>query len=121
MTTYNIEQAQFQKHDIPTRLKHLAAHLNKIKLVSTETTQPDEAKSLIRESQYFIEWTAPEMEIDIAVELVDLARALSRWKLNWESIWCDSAALTQVAIEAESWSQRVSQMSENFNQPALSE
>jgi hypothetical protein len=68
-------------------------------------------------NQYFIEWTAPEMDIDAAAELVDLERILSKWKLNWENIWSDTTLRTQVAKEAESWSQRVLDMSGLLNEP----
>ncbi|MDF5731566.1 MAG: hypothetical protein PUP92_27055 [Rhizonema sp. PD38] len=51
------------------------------------------------------------MDIDAAAELVDLMRALSRWKLNWENICSDTIARTQVTQEAKSWSQRVLSMS----------
>ena len=89
----------------------MAIHLAKINSLLSETTQYDEAIRLIRESQYFIEWTAPYMDIDLAAELVDLGRALSRWKLNWENIWSDTAARTQVAQEVNSLSQQVLSMS----------
>ncbi|MDF5718872.1 MAG: hypothetical protein PUP93_34655 [Rhizonema sp. NSF051] len=111
MTTERIDRVQFVQNNIPTRLKNLAAHLTEINLLSRETEQPFVAIRLIRESQYFIEWTAPEMDIDTAAELVDLMRALSRWKLNWENICSDTIAWTQVTQEAKSWSQRVLSMS----------
>ncbi|MUG93265.1 hypothetical protein F7734_12825 [Scytonema sp. UIC 10036] len=120
MTTISIDRVQFVQNDIPTRLHNLAAHLTKINLLSTETTQPDEAIRLIRESQYFIEWTAREMDIDTAAELVDLMRVLSGWKLNWESTWSDATARNQVTVQASSWSQRVLEMSGKLNEPAAS-
>ncbi|MBD2435165.1 MULTISPECIES: hypothetical protein [Fischerella] len=111
MTDLTKKQERFLQDDIPTRLGHLAANLARIKSFSDEQTHPDFAVNLIRESQYFIEWTAPQMDIDTAAELVDLGRTLSRWKLNWEKIWSDAAALSQVKGEVASWSQRVLDMS----------
>ncbi|TBR56648.1 hypothetical protein B4U84_28825 [Westiellopsis prolifica IICB1] len=116
MTDWTKKQERFLQDDIPTRLGHLATNLARIKSFSDEQTHPDFAVSLIRESQYFIEWTAPQMDIDTAAELVDLGRTLSRWKLNWEKIWSDTTALSQVKAEVGSWSQRVLDMSGLLNE-----
>jgi hypothetical protein len=50
--------------DIPTCLRTLGTHLAKIQSFSIDSTDYNFVINLIRESQYFIEWTAPEMDID---------------------------------------------------------
>ena len=107
MTEWNKKQALFVKDDIPTRLKNLADNLAKINSLSQEATRGDEAISLIRESKYCIEWIAPEINIDMAAELVDLQRTLSRWQFNWVLMWADTKARMKVAQEANTWSERV--------------
>ena len=52
--------------------------------------------SLIRDCRYLIEWTAPEMEIDQAVELVEIQRQLSSWLFHWEQIRIDDHRLHQI-------------------------
>ncbi|MFL9458512.1 MULTISPECIES: hypothetical protein [Nostocales] len=51
------------------------------------------------------------MEIDRAYELVELGRALAHWSFHWEKIWSDTTARNQVAVEANSLSQKVLEMS----------
>ncbi|WP_026736113.1 hypothetical protein [Fischerella sp. PCC 9605] len=111
MTELTKKQERFLQDDIPTRLGHLATNLARIKSFSDNLAHPDFAVSLIRESKYFIEWTAPQMDIDQAAELVELGRTLTRWQFNWEKIWSDTTALSQVQAEVGSWSQRVLDMS----------
>jgi hypothetical protein len=88
---------RFLQEDVSVRLGELAVNLSRTKSRCQNDANRDVVKSLIRDSMYLIEWTAPEMDIDTAAQLVDKARALSRWKLNWESIWFDTTQRTQVA------------------------
>ena len=74
-------------------------------------TNSDLAVSLIRESQFFIEWTASQMDIDQAAELVEMGRVVAHWKLNWEKICLDAISLAPVNQEAGIWSERVLEMS----------
>ncbi len=117
MTDWTKKQERFLQYNIPTRLGHLATNLARIKSFSTDSTHPDFAVSLIRESLYFIEWTAPHMDIDQAAELVELGRTLTRWLFSWEKIRSDATALTQVQAEVGLWSQRVLDMSGLLSEP----
>ncbi|MUG91864.1 hypothetical protein F7734_05000 [Scytonema sp. UIC 10036] len=106
-----LNQEGFVRDRIPTRLKNLATHLKQIGSLSLDATQGTATAELIRESLYFIEWTAPDMEIDPAYELVELGRTLARWSFHWDKIWSDTTARNQVAHEANSLSQQVLEMS----------
>ncbi len=64
MTNWSVQQTHFVQDDIPTRLRTLGTHLAKIQSFSIDSTDYNLVINLIRESQYFIEWTAPEMDID---------------------------------------------------------
>ncbi|MBW4635279.1 MAG: hypothetical protein KME30_26310 [Iphinoe sp. HA4291-MV1] len=111
MTDWTKKHERFLQDNIPTRLGHLAANLARINSFSDNSTHPDFVVSLIRESKYFIEWTASQMDIDQAAELVELGRTLTHWQFNWEKIWSDTTALNQVQAEVSLWSQRVLNMS----------
>ncbi|RAM53102.1 MAG: hypothetical protein C6Y22_03190 [Hapalosiphonaceae cyanobacterium JJU2] len=115
MTDWTKKQERFLQDDIPNRLGHLAANLARIKSFSDDVTHRDLVANLVKESRYFIEWTVPQMDIDQAAELVELGRTLTRWLFNWEKIWSDVTALTQVMGEVGSWSQRVLDMSGLLN------
>ncbi len=68
-------------------------------------------ESLIAESKFFIEWTAPEAEVNIATELVELQIQLPRWQYNWARMWDDPVLRSKLAEESAAWSQRVLEMS----------
>jgi hypothetical protein len=110
MTDLIDKQQRFVQADIPTRLAKLANHLLEIKSLTASSTNLDAAVNLIRESQFFLEWTVPqivETDVDLAAELVDLGRTLARWKLNWSKICLDGAALSSVSVEAGAILERV--------------
>ncbi len=81
----------YLKSDQTSQFYSLALNLTRIQTLTQNRMDGPIAKHLIRESQFFIEWTVPtldlETEIDFATDLVDLQRLLGRWKLNWEEYW----------------------------------
>lgn len=114
MTDLIEKQQSFVQDDIPTRLGKLANNLVQIKHEVANPTNLDVLVNLIRESQFFIEWTVPQiaqMDIDQAAELVELGRTLAHWKFYWEKICLDTTRLAQVIQEAGVWSERVLEMS----------
>jgi hypothetical protein len=109
-----LNQESFVRDTISTQLNKLAAHLNQIGSQVSDVTPATSITTLIRESLYFIEWTVPnivEVNVELAAELVELGRTLTRWLFSWEKIRSDSAAITLVKTEVSSWSQRVLDMS----------
>jgi hypothetical protein len=107
-------QQRFIQDDIPTRLAQLANHLAEIKSLAASSTNLDAAPNLMREGQFFLEWTVPdivETDVDLAAELVDLGRTLARWQSHWPKICLDAATLAQVSVEAGTMSERVLEIS----------
>ena len=96
------------------QLESLTLNLARIQSL-TENGEAQVAYHLVRESQFFIEWTVPtiDLEIDLAVAttLVDLQRLLSSWKLNWSTLWQDSMARQRMAAEAQVWLDRLQDQS----------
>jgi hypothetical protein len=70
-------KTRYLQDDVPTQLGSIASNLARIKSIAGSGADEQVAQHLIRESQFFIEWTAPGIDIDIAAELVDLQRQLS--------------------------------------------
>ncbi|BDA71773.1 unknown protein [Calothrix sp. PCC 7716] len=92
------QEKLFIQDDVTTRLSKIANNLGAIK--REVTTNPDTAASLIKESLYYVEWTAPnlvEVDVEKAAELVDVGRTLARWQYRWEKISQDADALLEVA------------------------
>jgi hypothetical protein len=107
----DILKAQYLTHDTPTQLGRLAANLTQIKALTQAGTEEQLAQDLIRESQFFIEWVVPslnlETELDLATELVELQRQLSRWKLHGSRLWSSQSDRLQIAKHAQAWSDRL--------------
>lgn len=104
-------KTQYLQNDISTQLDMLAANLAQLSVLAQMGTEEQLTQDLIRESQFFIEWMVShldlEMKLDLATELVELQRQLSRWKLHWSSIWSNSDDRLQVAQLAHEWGDRV--------------
>lgn len=105
------EQETFVKDSIPIRLGKLANNLARIKSSYSDSIHEDVVKSLMRETMYFIEWIAPDIDIDNAFELANLGRFLTRWLFNWEQAWNDTKVKNQMIQELGTWSDSVLQMS----------
>ncbi len=96
---------------LPVRLGGLAADLARIQSFSDHPAHRDVVASLVEESRFFIEWTAPDAELEKQVALVELQRQLTRWQRSWVHIWADPARRAAVAEQAGVWSERVLGMS----------
>ncbi len=105
MNNTSLEQQAFIKNDLLSRLEQLADHLLQIKSLSGHDAQS--TSDLIKDCRYLIEWTAPEMEIDRAVKLVEIQRQLSYWLFHWDDICSDAAKLQQVHQECGELAQAI--------------
>jgi hypothetical protein len=63
------------------------------------------------ESRWFIEWTALELEVAKAAELINLQVLLALWDLESRQHWHDERWRNQLADKAREWTQRVLEMS----------
>ena len=98
---------RYLRDSLPIRLGGLAANLTRIKSFSDHPDHRDVIESLLDESKFFIEWTAPETEIDLQVELIALQLQLARWQRSWQVIWADPVQRAAVGDQAQTWSERV--------------
>lgn len=90
-----------------TRLGGLAANLARIKSFADNPDHGDAVRSLVEESEHFVEWAAPDADLDAQEQLVELQLQLARWHHRWAQIWYDESLRTDVARRAEEWSGRV--------------
>lgn len=96
---------------LPIRLGGVAANLARISTFSKHPANRQVVNSILTESKYFIEWAAPEAEIDIAAELVELQVQLACWQWDWRNIWADPLRRNDVVRKARTWSDRVLEIS----------
>lgn len=100
---------RFLEMDQSAQLNSLALNLIRIQGVASSGTGESVFEYLVRESQFFIEWIVTELDLeedlDRAVELADLQRLLSRWKLgDW---WGDVEKRQEMTRLAGDWGGRI--------------
>lgn len=112
---WNSLKAQYLQTDTSTQLGRLAENLSQIKVLAQTGTEEQLVQDLIRESQFFIEWLVThlnlETKIDLAAELVELQRQLSRWKLHGSVLWSSPGDRLQMARLSQEWSDQLLNLS----------
>lgn len=102
---------RYLRDPLSIRLGGLAADLARVQSFSDNSNLRDAVEGMLEESRFFIEWMAPDAELEKQVVLVELQRQLTRWQHSWVHIWADPARRAAVAEQAGVWSERVLGMS----------
>jgi hypothetical protein len=102
---------RYLRDELSVRLGGLAANLARITSFSDHPDHHHVVERLIEESKFFIEWSAPDTELDVQVELVELQLQLAHWHRRWADIWIDPVQRVAVAEQARDWSERVLEIS----------
>lgn len=102
---------RYLQDPLSLRLGGLAANLARINSFSDHPGHGDVVESLLNESKFFIEWTAPDAGLKLQAELVELQLELAWWQLNWKSIWGDPVKRAATAGKVRIWSERILEMS----------
>ncbi len=102
---------RFMRDSLPVRIGGIAADLARIASFSSGSGSADVVYGLLNESRAFIEWTAPEMPIDDAAQLVDIQRGLTHWRFAWDQVQNDPEQRHRLAEQAQAWSDQVLAMS----------
>ena len=97
MRDWTAIRERYLRDPFPVRLGGLAANLARVKSFSDHPGHRDVVESLLDESKFFIEWTAPDARFDVQAELVELQLQLARWQRAWANIWADPVRRTTVA------------------------
>ena len=112
MKNWNALRERYLSDLLPDRLGGLSANLARIKTLTGKAISQNTIEYLIRESKFFIEWTAMDTDIDTTVELVELQLQLALWQLQWTRIWADPVQRMEVAEQAKIWSDRILERSQ---------
>lgn len=100
-------KARYLRDPVPLRLGALAADLARIGSASSNVANSRAIQILLEEGRRFIEWTAAELEVDAAGELVDLQLVLTLWLHAWEHASSSPVQRALLAHDAVCWSDRV--------------
>lgn len=113
---WDILKARYMRESQATQMNSLAWNFLRLYALAESGTDELAAQHLVRESQFFIEWAVSDIdlenEMNLATELVDLQRLLSRWKLGWSELWCSDQERQNIAITAQSWCVRLQRRSD---------
>ena len=100
-------QERFLKDSLPVRLGSLAADLRRLASAARRMGGAEHVAAMIEESQYFVEWTAAELEPEKASQLVNIQIMLALWKRSWPEAQKQPAQRSLLALTAEQWSDQV--------------
>ena len=110
-TRLSAVRERYMRDGLPTRLGGLATNLMRIASVASHPGNRQVVDSLLEESKFFIEWTAPDATLDKQAVLVELQIRLARWHYGWHRDSADQAKRARLAQEARTWAERVLEMS----------
>ena len=100
-------QERYLRDALPVRLGGLAANLARVKSFSDHPDHCNVVESLLDETKRFIEWTVPDVVLELQVELLDLQLQLARWQRGWQTIWANPLQRAAIADQAGAWSERI--------------
>lgn len=100
-------KARYEAVSSVAQIDSIGMNLVRLQALAESEIEESVAQHLVRESQFFIEWSVPGLSLEtnmaLVEELLSLQRLLSRWKLNWSSLWTDPAERQQMADTAQHW------------------
>jgi len=106
---------RYLKDDVPTQIGGIAANLARVGSFSRNLKNREVVFGLLDESKYFVEWCAPNAEVDQAARLVELQIQLALWQFDWDALWPNSEARQKMAEMSLKWSDEVLELSGLLN------
>lgn len=100
-------KTRYLQDDLRVRLGGIAANLARIASCSSRPANWEAVQSMLEESKFFIEWTAPEAPLNIQAPLVEIQIQLAIWHLRWARVYTDPKEREKLSQLAHTWSQNV--------------
>jgi len=104
---WEILKTRYLQTSRASQMDSLSLNLTRLQTLAANGIESSVAHHLVRESQFFIEWTVSginlETEMPLATELLSLQRQLSQWKLSWPALWESEGERQKIAISAQTW------------------
>lgn len=108
---WDMPKARYLQASQASQMDSLSLNLTRIQALAVSGVEESVAYHLVRESQFFIEWSVPninlETDISFATELLSLQRQLSRWKLSWPDLWSNESRRQEIAETAQRWGEQL--------------
>jgi len=107
MKTFEERRERYMRFSMDRRVGNLATNVNRLALFLEQDHSSADTFYLLRETQYLVDWTSLEMNLENQVELLELQRQLSRWKLKWDQIWTNDLERQKVQTQARAWAEKL--------------
>jgi hypothetical protein len=107
MKNIDVIKTRYLQDDLRVRLGGIAANLARIASASSDPADWEAVQSMLEESKFFIEWTAPEAPQNIQAFLVELQIQLALWHRIWPKVYTDPQEREKLSQLARTWSQNV--------------
>ncbi len=108
---WEILKTRYLQTSRASQMDSLSLNLTRLQTLAMSGVEDVVAHHLMRESQFFIEWTVSVIDLEtdmaLATELLSLQRQLSRWKLSWPELWNNEPERRQVAAVAQTWCEQL--------------
>lgn len=102
---------RYLKDELPVRLGGISADLARIASFASLEDNWKVVQSLLKESEFFIEWTVPDATLEEKAFLVELQIQLAYWYRIWTEIFTNSNEREKLSQQASFWSKKVLEMS----------
>ncbi|MGB8657391.1 MAG: hypothetical protein WCE90_06345 [Candidatus Zixiibacteriota bacterium] len=103
----NIEaiKARYLHDDLHIRLGGIAANLARISSASSDPQDWEAVLTMLEETKFFIEWTAPDASLNVQAFLVEVQIQLALWQRIWAKIHTE----VQEREKLQNWSRVMSE------------
>jgi hypothetical protein len=105
----NIEtiKTRYLQDDLRVRLGGIAANLVRIASFSSNPANREAVHSILEESEFFIEWTAPEAPLNVQALLIELQIQLALWYREWPWVYSNPQKREKLSQLARTWSENI--------------
>lgn len=98
---------RYLQDNLQVRLGGIAANLARIASSSSDPADWEAVQSMLEESKFFIEWTAPEVPLKVKALLAELQIQLALWHLVWPRVYINPQEREKLSQLSHTWSQNV--------------
>jgi hypothetical protein len=98
-------KTRYLQDSLQVRLGGIAANLSRIASASSDPKDWKAVESILEESEFFIEWTAPDTPLNVQAFLVEVQIELALWHRIWPKIHTE----VQEREKLQHWSRLVSE------------
>lgn len=101
---WSTSQEKFLQIEPLHRLGHIASNLSRIRSRAVSDREYENGINvLVEESCHYIDWTLPDVDSEIVLDLKQLREFLGQWQL----LWGEQEARSEIATQAQQWSDRL--------------